>query len=151
VAHAETEIAASEREVWSVLADINAWATRNPAIRAADLTDDLEVGCSFRYATTFGALRCRLRQVDAPRTLAWSGRLLTLIERQAWSIEPTEPGCHVDGDASLSGIGSRLFRARLASRLQADLGAMVQLLRLEAETRRAESIEHAAIEDRGRE
>lgn len=151
MAHAEIEIAASDRETWSVLADIDAWSTWNPAIREAALKDELEVGRPFRYATAFGSSRCELRQVDAPWTLAWSGRLLTLTERQAWSIEAVEDGCHVRGDASLSGIGARLFKARLEQRLRADLAAVVQLLKLEAETRRAEEIEHARIEDRTRE
>lgn len=134
-AHADIAIAADAREVWAVLADIDAWATWNPAILEAALKDELEVGHRFRYATTFGVLRCRLRTVDAPRTLAWSSRLLTMAHRQEWSIHPTPDGCTVTTTASLSGIGARLFTTRLAVRLQAELAAVVQLLKLETEAR----------------
>jgi hypothetical protein len=145
-AHAQTEIAAGERVVWSVLAGIDAWPTWNPAIRGSTLRDELEVGRSFRYATAFGSLRCKLREVDAPRSLAWSGRLLTITERQAWSIEPVAGGCRVRIQASLSGVGAWLFKARLEERLTADLGAVVQLLRLEAESRVAEEFEQPTME-----
>lgn len=138
VAHAEIDIAASQRMVWSVLADIDAWPTWNPAIRGAELKDELEVGGGFRYVTVFGPLRCTLRVVDTPRSLAWSSRLLTMSHRQIWTIEPQRDGCRVETQASLSGVGAWLFKARLDERLQADLGAVVQLLKLEAEAREDE-------------
>ena len=141
VADAQIEIAAGEREVWSVLADIDAWSTWNPAVRQSALKDELEAGRSFRYATAFGSLRCKLRAVDAPRSLAWSGRLLTITERQAWTIEPSADGCHVHSQASLSGIGAWLFKSRLETRLKADLEAVVMLLKLEAESRVTEDSE----------
>ncbi len=37
MAQAEITIAASEREVWVVLADIDGWPTWNPAVREATL------------------------------------------------------------------------------------------------------------------
>jgi len=40
--------------------------------------------------------------------------------------------------AEMTGLGSWLFKRRLAERLQRVLDALVQLLRLEAETRAAE-------------
>lgn len=134
-----------------MLANIDAWSTWNPAIREAVLKDELETGRPFRYATAFGSLRCKLRHVDAPRSLAWSGRLLTLTERQAWSIEPMGGGCRVRGEASLSGMGAWLFKSRLEERLQADLGSIVQLLKLEAETRRSEETGNTVVEDSVRE
>jgi hypothetical protein len=144
-AHAQIEIAAGQRVVWSVLADIDAWPTWNPAIRGSVLKDELEVSRSFRYATAFGSLRCRLREVDAPSSLAWSGRLLTITERQAWTIEPATGGCLVCVQASLSGVGAWLFKARLEERLTADLGAVVQLLKLEAESRLAKEAEQPTM------
>jgi hypothetical protein len=143
-ARAAIEISANARAVWAVIADIDAWPTWNPAVRQAALKDDLEVGRKFRYATTVGDLRCKLREVDAPRSLAWSSRLLTMAYRQAWSIEPSAQGCRAATAASWSGVGARLFKARLDARLPADLGAVVQLLKLEVEARAAETTDDAA-------
>jgi uncharacterized protein YndB with AHSA1/START domain len=137
-AQAEIMIAADEREVWAVLADIDGWPVWNPAILEATLHDDLEVGRRFRYATTFGAMRCRLREVDGPRALAWSSRMLTMAHRQTWTIRPVPGGCEVTTRASLSGIGAWLFKARLDPRLQGELAAVVQLLKLETEARISE-------------
>lgn len=140
-AHAQVGIAAEPREVWSVIADIAAWPTWNPAVREAVFEAELEVGARFHYATPLGSLRCRLSTVDAPRVLAWQGRLLAMRQQQAYRLEASPEGSHVTADASLSGIGARLFRGRLAERLQGELDALVQLLKLEAEARAVEQLE----------
>lgn len=145
-AQAAIDIAADEREIWTVLADIAAWPTWNPAVREAVFDADLEAGARFRFSTAFGSLKCQLTEVDAPRTFAWKGRLLTLSHRQVWHIEPAAGHCHVSTDASISGLSARLFKARLNERLHGDVEAMVQLLKLEAEVR---SAEEAQEETRG--
>lgn len=89
-------------------------------------------------------MRGRLTQVDAPRTLAWSGRVLTIGQQQIWRIEPRGDACHVETDASMHGLAARLFKGRLTRRLQGELDALVQLLKLEAETRSIEAIADAA-------
>ncbi len=136
-ARAEIDIAASEREVWTVIADIASWPTWNPGVREATFTAELEVGARFRYATPFGSIACRLTQVDAPHSLAWEGRLLTLRQRQSWRVAAGATGSRVRTDASMSGLGARLFRRRLNERLQGELDALVSLLKLEAEVRYA--------------
>ena len=143
-AHAEIDVRATDREVWSVIADIAAWPTWNPAVRHAVFTADLEVGARFRFSREFGWMRGTLVEVDAPRTLAWSGRVLTLGQRQIWRIAPRGDECRVTTDASMHGLAARLFRRRLSRRLQGELDALVRLLKLEAETRSIEAIEAAA-------
>jgi hypothetical protein len=148
-ARAEIDVRAIDRVVWSVIADIAAWPTWNPAVREALFTDDLEVGARFRYASEFGSMRCTLREVDAPRTLAWSGRVMLIGQQQAWRIEARGNTCHVTTVASMRGLGARFFKGRLGRRLQGELDALVQLLKLEAETRTAESAESAEDAARG--
>ena len=91
-AHAEIDVAADERAVWTVLADIASWPTWNPAVREAALKGEFEVGARFRFATLFGSMNARISEVDAPRTLAWRGRLLTMGEQQSWRLEPGGEG-----------------------------------------------------------
>lgn len=143
-AHAEIDVRATDRQVWSVVADIAAWPTWNPAVRHAVFTADLEVGARFRFSRELGSMRGRLVEVDAPRTLAWSGRVLTIGQRQIWRIDPRGHGCHVTTAAAMHGLGARLFKGRLNRRLQGELDALVRLLKLEAETRSIEAIADAA-------
>ncbi len=145
-AQAGVDIAASEREVWTVLADIVSWPTWNPAVRHAVCNGELEleVGTKFHFSTEIGTLKCRVTQVDAPSILAWKGRVLILGERQVWRLEPTDGGTRVEVEAEMTGFGSRLFRRRLDERLQRVMDALVQLLRLEAEARSVEEREDAA-------
>ncbi len=143
-AHAEVDIAASARQVWTVLADIASWPTWNPAVRQAVFDGQLDVGARFRYSTPFGSMSCRLTRVDAPTAFAFSGRLLMMRQRHAWQIDPVPGGVHVVTDATMSGLSARLFHTRLRQRLQGELDALVQLLKLEAEARVTEAHEEAA-------
>jgi uncharacterized protein YndB with AHSA1/START domain len=153
-AHAEIDIAASDREVWTVLADIASWPTWNPAIRYAVRDDELEVGTRFRFSTELGTLKCRITEVDAPSLLSWKGRVLILGEWQTWRLEPGLAGTHVSVESEMTGPVAALFRRRLDARLQRVLDAVVQLLRLEAEirsTERHDEAAHAAGATRGAE
>jgi uncharacterized protein YndB with AHSA1/START domain len=134
-AQAQVDIAASDRQVWTVLADVASWPTWNPAIRLAICDEELEVGTRFRFSTEIGTLKCRIAAVDAPRLLSWKGRVLVIGERQTWRLTPLKDGTRVSVGAEMSGIGAHLLRRRLTERLQRVLDAVVQLLRLEAESR----------------
>ena len=144
-AYTEIDIAASEREVWTVLADIASWPTWNPAVRHAVCDETLEVGSRFRFSTEIGTLSCRMTDVDAPRRVSWKGRVLVLGERQTWLLEPSPTGTRVSVHAEMTGLASRLVKRRLEERLQGVLEALVQLLRLEAEVRATEERADAAL------
>jgi uncharacterized protein YndB with AHSA1/START domain len=151
---ASIDIKASAREVWSVLADIAAWPTWNPAVRHTVCDPDLvvEVGSPFRFANEMGTLKCRVIEADAPHRFAWQGRVLASIERQRWRLVPHEDGTQATVEAEIGGIASRFFRRRRDERLRSELDALVRLLQLEAETRSAEGIDdldHAAGTARG--
>lgn len=143
-ARAEIDVAADERIVWATLADVASWPTWDPSVRHVTFDADLERGTTFRYASVLGSISCRLTRVEAPRELAWDGRLLTMTLRQAFHVEPAESGSRVSVDASLSGVLARLFRGRLQARLQAELDSVAQLLKLEAEVRSVEQADEAA-------
>jgi AraC-like DNA-binding protein len=146
-AFAEIDIAATDREVWTVLADIASWPSWNPAVRHAvcDLGEDqsLEVGAKFRFSTEIGTIRCRMTEVDAPHRFSWQGRVLVLGERQTWRIGSGPSGTRVTVMAEMTGLSSRLFKRRLTERLQRVIDALVQLLRLESEARALEEREDA--------
>jgi hypothetical protein len=143
-AHATIDVAAEERIVWAVIADIAAWPTWDPSMRHATFDADLESGAAFRYVSALGSIKCRLIRVEAPRELAWRGRLLATTMQQTFRIEPTQSGCHVSVDATLSGVLARILRRRLQARVQAELDSVVRLLRLEAEVRSSAEREEAA-------
>lgn len=143
-ASVEVDIAAAGRHVWTVLADVPSWPTWNPAVRQAVADEPLDVGSRFRFKTEMGTLSCRVTAIDAPHRLSWRGRVLVFGERQTWLLEAIPTGTHVSVHAQMTGIGSRLFKRRMAERLPRVLDAVVQLLRLEAEARATEEREDAA-------
>jgi hypothetical protein len=108
------------------------------------LDADLERGAVFRYSSPLGSMTCRLTQMEAPRELAWRGRLMAMDLHQWWRIEPVAAGSRVSLDASLGGLVARLFSRRLQVRLQEDLDSLAQLMKLEAEVRSNEERDRAA-------
>ena len=85
---------------------------------------------------------------DAPRRLAWKGRVLTLTERQVFRIDPVPLGTHLTLDATINGLGAHLFKRRLNERLQGQLDALVRLLKLEAEARAIEEQDAAEVAEK---
>ena len=142
--HAEIDVAAEDRIVWAVIADIASWPTWNPSARQVTVPTELERGAPFRYSSPLGSMTCRLTNVDAPRELAWHGRLLTMDLVQVWHIEPDGAGSRVSLDASLSGLVARVFRRRWQVRLEDDLDSLAQLMKLEAEVRSVEERDGSA-------
>ena len=132
------DIVASDRDVWAVLADIGSWPTWNPAIRQSVFDAELEVGARFSFLTSSGSLRCRLVAVDAPRLLAWSGRLMTVRHRQSWTVDARPNGCRASLAASADGLAARIFRRRMIEQFTEEVSTTLELLRLEAETRSSE-------------
>lgn len=137
-AHAEVDIDADVREVWAIVADVDAWPTWNPTVREATSGGELEVGARFRFSTELGSFGCRFVEVDAPRLLAWRGRILSLSQGQRWQLEQRPDGTHAAVAATMSGLSARLFRRRYSRRLSGELDALVRLLKLEAEARAAD-------------
>ncbi len=138
------DIAAEERIVWAIIADIAAWPTWNPSLRQVSSVAELEAGARFRYISALGSVSCRLAQVDAPREFAWRGRAWTMTLQQTCRIGSHAEGSHVSIDASLSGLIARVFRRRLQTSLQDDLDSLLRLLRLEAEVRSSSERDEAA-------
>jgi hypothetical protein len=143
-AHAEIDVAAEERIVWAIIADVAAWPTWNPSLRQVSSVAELEAGARFRYISALGSVSGRLAQVDAPHEFAWRGRAWTMTLQQACRIGSQAEGSHVSVDASLNGVIARVFRRRLQAWLQADLDSLLRLLRLEAEVRSSAERDEAA-------
>ncbi len=143
-AHAAIDVAAEERIVWAIIADVAAWPTWNPSLRQVLSVAELEAGARFRYISALGSVSCRLAQVDAPHEFAWRGRAWTMTLQQACRIVSQAEGSHVSVDASLDGVIARVFRRRLQAWLQADLDSLLRLLRLEAEVRSSAERDEAA-------
>jgi len=146
-AHAEIDVAAEERILWAIIADVAAWPTWNPSLRQVSSVAELEAGARFRYISALGSISCRLAQVDAPYAFAWRGRAWTMTLQQVCRIWSQAEGSHVSVDASLSGVIARVFRRRLQTWLQDDLDSLLRLLRLEAEMRSSAEREEAARRD----
>lgn len=70
--------------------------------------------------------------------------MLILGERQTWRFEPIASGTHVSVLAEMTGPAARLLQRRLAERLQTVVVSVLDLLRLEAEMRKAEAEDEAA-------
>ena len=134
-ARSEIDIDASARQVWAVLAQIEAWPSWNPGVRFAELFDELEVGTAFQWAEGQSTNSCVLTTVDAPRVLVWRGQSMGIGHKRSWRLENRPGGSRVRVEQSMKGMIARIASGRLQQGLQRELDTWVHLLKVEVEAR----------------
>jgi uncharacterized protein YndB with AHSA1/START domain len=116
VAHVrnEIEIPAHAETIWSWLIRARLWPTwysNSQGVLIEGGSQDLSLGCRFRWKTFGVTLNSRVEEFVPPQRLAWSARSSGLAAYHAWLIEDTPSGCHVLTEESQNGLLARLGHA----------------------------------------
>jgi uncharacterized protein YndB with AHSA1/START domain len=135
VARSETQIDASAEAVWAVMADIEQWPAWNPDVKSAALEGPLAAGTAFRWKSGPSNITSTLREVDAPRTIAWTGRQMGIEAVHIWRIESRDGGSLVVTEESWNGFPVRLLFGLGRKMLQNALDSGLRHLKAEAERR----------------
>lgn len=135
VARAQTQIAADPESVWRLLTDFERWPSWKPDVRSAALHGSLAPGTSFVWKAGPGTIRSTLQEVDAPRTIAWTGVTFGIRAIDVFRLEPHDGGTLVKEAESWEGLVVRLFATRLRRTLQSSIESGLAGLKAEAERR----------------
>jgi uncharacterized protein YndB with AHSA1/START domain len=131
----EVEIAAPPEVVWEIMASIDEWPRWNPEIKSATLEGGLREGSTFRWKTGPGTIVSTLRDVDAPKRIAWTGKTLGITAIHVWEIEPRNGGSLVRTKESWEGLPAKLFRKSSQKTVEKALSQGPRYLKAEAEKR----------------
>ncbi len=137
-AAAETRIMAPADVVWATLADLNTWPEWNPEVEAMSFADRLTPGARFRWKAGGLSISSKLRDIESPRVLSWTGRTLGLRARHIWRFEETDGITRVQTEESFDGLLARLLKGPLSRMLATTLERGLEALGRESERRTAE-------------
>ena len=135
-AYGQVNIEATERLVWEVLAGIERWPRWNTDVRGVSFWGALAPGTEFRWKVSGGTITARFQTVEAPKLLAWSGRMSPIgIEAvHVWHLEaPGGAVTTVRTEESWNGLAVRLLRGRAMTMLQESLDRWLKALKAECE------------------
>jgi uncharacterized protein YndB with AHSA1/START domain len=119
----------SATTVWKVMADVERWAAWLPRMTKTRLAGPLLIGAGLRWRWRGVPLTGRLRDVDKPHRLTWTGRTLGASTIHVWEIEATgERSCEVRSRHSLDGWLVRWTAARLGVMVAHDAQAWMEAL-----------------------
>jgi len=134
-AESRTEIDANPDTVWDLLVHVERWPDWNPEVRSASLEGGIREGSVFRWKTVTGTIASTLQALDRPRSLAWTGRMMTIKTMHVWTLEPQNGKTVVTSAASFEGAVASVLRLPLQKLLQKVLRDELATLKQEAERR----------------
>jgi len=131
----EIEISASPEVVWDVLTAFDRWPAWNPEVKSMAAPELLIVGSTFRWKAGPGTITSRIRSLEPPRLIAWSGTTMGIRAVDVFSLEGRDGVTIVREEESWSGLVARLFRHSLQRMLDRSLESGLQLLKAASEQR----------------
>jgi len=132
---AEIEIAAPRQGVWDVLTAFEEWPTWNPDVKSVSVEGEVAEGSEFRWKAGPGTITSRIRRLDEPGRIAWTGTTFGIKAIHVYTLEPRDTKTLVRSEESYHGLVSRLFRRSLQKTLDKALVSGLQHLKAEAERR----------------
>lgn len=126
-------VAATPERVWGVLADFERWPSWNPGVDTVTLEGPVAPGTVFRWKAGSARIVSRLRDVDRPTRLSWTGRTMGVNAIHVWRFETSGDGAIVSMEESFSGLVARLLRKKLQRDLDATTTRGLAALKAAAE------------------
>ena len=129
----EIEVAAAPEVVWAVLTEIERWPSWNPAVESVSFEGRFVEGSEFRWKAGPGTITSTIRDVDAPRRAAWTGRSFGIKATHVHTLEPRNGRTLVKTQESYAGLVASVFRRPLRRMLDRTLRSELEHLKAEAE------------------
>lgn len=132
-ARSEVMIEAPIDVVWKVMTDIDGWPKWNHDVKEATLGGELEVGTEFRWKAGPGTIVSTLRRVNAPESIAWTGRSFGVEAIHEWDLEDQGERTRLVTAESWDGLVAKVFRRSSRKALKKALRDGPRYLKAEAE------------------
>jgi uncharacterized protein YndB with AHSA1/START domain len=131
----QTEIDAPAEHVWDVLTAVESWPAWNPDVKSVSLEGEIAEGKSFRWKAGPGTITSTVRQIDAPRRIAWTGKTLGINATHVYRLEGRNGKTLVRTEESYEGLVARVLRGSLQKTLDNALEQGLAHLKGEVERR----------------
>ncbi len=119
--------------MWSLLTDFQRWPSWNRDVRSVEVDGPLREGMVFRWRAGSMRIVSTIRQLNAPRAVAWTGRTLGIRAAHTWSLEGSGGQTRVRTRETWDGPLVRLMSRAMRGMLQRSLDSGLRSLKEAAE------------------
>jgi uncharacterized protein YndB with AHSA1/START domain len=129
----EIVIAASPKEVWRILTDIDNWPTWHKGIQYAKLHEPFGEDVAFDWKTKGIRIGSRIVQVEKNHSVGWIWISMRIVAKHLWTIAPQGKGTLLITEESLDGRMANVLKLFMPSILKKRLGAWLEYIKAVAE------------------
>ncbi len=126
-------IDASSEKVWSLISNINNWASWQTDISKPKLNGALVPGTTFDWKSGGAKIHSTLHTVAPNMELGWTGKTLGIYAIHNWTLTETNGTTEVQVEESMEGILAGLFKNSFNKSLENGMQTWLDLLKLTAE------------------
>ncbi|MCH8495346.1 MAG: SRPBCC family protein [Balneolales bacterium] len=124
---------ASCKKVWSILTNINNWATWQSDISKPKLKGELKPGTTFVWRTGGAKIHSTLHTVEPYRFFGWTGKTFGVFAIHNWTILEIDGVTTVTVEESMEGFLVGLIKKPFNKKLELGMLKWLELLKLECE------------------
>lgn len=125
----EIQIHASAEHVWSILTNINEWASWQTSITKPRLLGDLKAGSEFVWKTGGVRIRSTIHTAEPFRYFGWTGKTVGLFAIHNWQLSVEGDVTTVRVEESMEGFLASLFKKSFNKDLEKGMIHWLQLLK----------------------
>ncbi len=118
-----------------MLTAVEDWPSWNPDVKSVSLEGAVAEGSEFRWKAGPGTITSRIRRLERPRRIEWTGTTFGIKAIHVYTLESHGGTTRVKSEESYHGLVSRLFRRSLQKTLDSTLASGLTHLKVEAERR----------------
>jgi hypothetical protein len=118
-----------------VLTAVESWPAWNPDVKSVSLEGEIAEGKSFRWRAGPGTITSTIQQIDAPRSIAWTGKTFGINATHVYRLEGRHGKTFVRTEESYEGLVARVLRGSLQKTLDKALEQGLAHLKTEVERR----------------
>jgi len=126
-------INADSKKVWTVMTDIDNWATWQTAISKPKLNGELKSGTTFDWKTSGAKIHSTLHTVEPYSQFGWTGTTFGGFAVHNWILNETEGETTVEVEESMEGFLVGLFKKSFNNNLEKGMQTWLDLLKQECE------------------
>lgn len=135
IARGEKFIGADPEVVFGVIAAIGDWPSWNTDVKSADVEGDVEPGTTFRWKAGPASLVSKLKVVDPPREIGWTGTTMRIKAVHVFRFEARDGGTLARSEESWEGWIASLLKGYSRRTLEKGIETVLLDLKVEAERR----------------
>lgn len=122
-------IDANSQKVWSVLTQIDNWATWQTDISKPKLNGELKTGTTFDWKTGGAKIHSTLHTVEPFKNFGWTGKALGAYAIHNWNLTETNGQTEVHVEESMEGFLVGMFKKAFNKNLENQMQNWLDLLK----------------------